>query len=80
MKKNRIAYDIALSALAYFRTVVVITSLIAWLEHEWAALILSFATFGLTTFLINKTLDYPKEETLQSIAKTLEELLEKEDA
>jgi uncharacterized membrane protein len=70
MKKARFGKagkDIALALLSYFRMVVVIASLVAWSEREWTGLILSLVVFGITTLLVNKALDYPTDDTIQTL-------------
>ena len=73
-KAKKVTKDIALSALAYFRMVVVVGSLIAWSEREWTGLILALLVFYLSTWLINKALDIPSDETIEALVRAIEAL------
>ena len=73
-KKNKWAWNIALSALGYFRMVLTICSLIAWVEREWFGLLLIIVCYGISTIFINKVLDYPSNETIKELTKVVKDL------
>lgn len=73
--KNQIKNNlksVMLSMFAYFRVVVVITSLIAISEREWIGAILSWAIFGATTWGINWAYSSPDKEDIQNLTAILE--------
>lgn len=77
-KKNKWAFSIALSALGYFRMVLVITSIVAWTEREWLLLVVIIITYGLTTIMIDKVLDYPSNETVKALTEAVKSIEEGE--
>ena len=71
--------SMALSALAYFRTVVTVTSLIAWVQKEWVGFFLSLAVFAVTTILLTNILAFPSKQELKDLTKAINLLREQEE-
>ena len=63
--------SVLLSFFAYLRVLVVMFSVVAYIEKEWVALVLSWAVFGATTYAISWTFTSPDKEDIQNLTEIL---------
>ena len=77
-KTEKFIKNIALTALSYFRMVLVVCSIVAWSEREWFGLALSLVCFWITTTFLNKVIDMPSDETIDNLARLVEIISEEE--
>ena len=70
-KREKWAVQLAVSALSYLRGIVVFASIVAFTDHAWGALFLSWAVFGATTWALSKTMDTPSDETMMELNAAL---------
>ncbi len=75
----KLAKEVALSAVAFLRMLVVVTSIVAWAEREWVGLVISLAVFVATTRLIGKLIDTPGKETIEALTAAVEGFSDRED-
>ncbi len=64
--------SVMLTMFAYFRMVVVITSILAVIEREWLGAVLSWLMFAATTWGINWAYSSPDKEDIQNLTAILE--------
>ena len=69
--KNNIK-SVLLAGFAYFRVLVVMTSVIAFVERDWGMLLASWAVFGATTWGITWAFSSPDKEDIQNLTAILE--------
>lgn len=62
---KKFAQRLAVNLLSFFRTLLVMVGVVAWVEKEWIGVILVLLAYELTTHWLGKALDPPTSEDIQ---------------
>ena len=79
-KREKYAVDVAITLLAYFRTMVVFLSLYAIIGRAWIGLALCLGVYFVTSHVLTKTIDYPSDETMRELVEILKALDKEQEA